>query len=201
MSGSLETPTELLLAWGRGDAAAFNRLVPLVHEQLRQLARRYMRRERADHSLEPTALVNEAYLRMIAVKGVDWQNRAHFFAIAARVMRQILVDSARRHRTPHRGRTVQHLSIDEVMVRSTVRQPDLVALDDALQGLESAYPRKSRVVELRYFGGMKVEEVAAVLGVSRDTVKRDWRFAKVWLLRELDAGAKGSRAPLRAQRT
>jgi RNA polymerase sigma-70 factor (ECF subfamily) len=201
MSGSLETPTELLLAWGRGDAAAFNRLVPLVHEQLRQLARRYMRRERADHSLEPTALVNEAYLRMIAIKGVDWQNRAHFFAIAARVMRQILVDSARRHRTPHRGRTVQHLSIDEVMVRSTVRQPDLVALDDALQGLESAYPRKSRVVELRYFGGMKVEEVAAVLGVSRDTVKRDWRFAKVWLLRELDAGAKGSRAPLRAQRT
>jgi RNA polymerase sigma factor (TIGR02999 family) len=200
MSGSLETPTELLLAWGRGDAAAFDRLVPLVHDQLRQLARRYMRRERADHTLEPTALVNEAYLRMIAVKGVDWQNRAHFFAIAARVMRQILVDSARRHRTPHRGGTVQHLSLDEVMVRSTVPHPNLVALDDALQALESAYPRKSRVVELRYFGGMKVEEVAAVLGISRDTVKRDWRFAKVWLLRELDAGAKGSRAPLRAQR-
>ena len=193
MSGSLVTPTELLLAWGRGDAAAFNRLLPLVHDQLRQLARRYMRRERADHTLQPTALVNEAYLRMIAINRMDWQNRAHVFAIAARVMRQILVDSARRHRTPHRGGTVQHVSLDEALVPSTVPQPDLVALDEALLRLESAYPRKSRVVELRYFGGMKLEEVAAVLGVSRDTVKRDWRFAKVWLLRELDAGAKGLR--------
>jgi RNA polymerase sigma factor (TIGR02999 family) len=180
MSGFPETPTELLLAWGRGEAAAFDRLVPLVHDELRQMARRYMRRERANHTLQPTALVNEAYLRMIAVNRVDWQNRAHFFAIAARVMRQILVDSARRQRAPQRGGTVQHVSLDEALLPSTAAQPDL----------ETVHPRKSQVVELRYFGGMKLEEAATVLGVSRDTVKRDWRFAKLWLLRELDAGTR-----------
>ena len=201
MSGPLVTPTELLLAWGRGDAAAFNRLVPLVHDELRQLARRYMRRERADHTLQPTALVNEAYLRMIAVHRVDWQNRAHFFAIAARLMRQILVDSARRHRTPHRGGAVQHVPLDEAVVPAPAPQPDLIALDEAMRRLESAYPRKSQVVELRYFGGMKLEEVAAVLGVSRDTVKRDWRFAKLWLLRELEGGSKAVLARAGAQRT
>jgi RNA polymerase sigma-70 factor (ECF subfamily) len=195
----LETPTELLIAWGRGDASAFDRLVPLVHDELRRLARRYMRRERVDHTLQTTALVNEAYLRMIAVGQVDWQNRAHFFAIAARVMRRILVDSARRRRAPQRGGTLQHMPLDEALVPATARQPDLVALDDALQRLESAYPRKSRVVELRYFGGMKLEEVATLLGVSRDTVKRDWRFAKLWLLRELDAGSRGTRARARPQ--
>jgi RNA polymerase sigma factor (TIGR02999 family) len=145
-----------------------------------------MRRERADHTLQTTALVNEAYLRMIAVSEVDWQSRAHFFAIAARVMRRILVDSARRRRAPQRGGAVQHMPLDEALIPANGRQPDLVALDDALQRLESVYPRKSRVVELRYFGGMKLEEAAAVLGVSRDTVKRDWRFAKMWLLRELE---------------
>ena len=188
MSGFPETPTELLLAWGRGEAAAFDRLVPLVHDELRQMARRYMRRERADHTLQPTALVNEAYLRMIAVSRVQWQNRAHFFAIAARVMRQILVDFARSRRALQR--TGQQVSLDEALVPSSVRHPDLVALDEALKRLELVHPRKSQVVELRYFGGMKLDEAATVLGVSRDTVKRDWRFAKLWLLRELDAGIR-----------
>ena len=197
MSGSPETPTELLLAWGRGEASAFDRLVPLVHDELRQLARRYMRGERPDHTLQATALVNEAYLRMIAVSQVHWQNRAHFFAIAARVMRQVLVDSARRHRA--RGGTMEQVSLDEALVPSAVRHPDLLALDEALKRLESVHPRKSEVVELRYFGGMKLEEAAAVLGVSRDTIKRDWRFAKLWLLRELDAGTKGMRARARPQ--
>jgi RNA polymerase sigma factor (TIGR02999 family) len=186
MPAPLETPTELLRAWGRGETSAFDRLVPLVHDELRLLARRYMRRERADHTLQTTALVNEAYLRMIGASQVDWQSRAHFFAIAARVMRRILVDSARRRRAPQRGGAVSHMPLDEALIPATARQPDLVALDDALQKLESEYPRKSRVVELRYFGGMKLEEAAVVLGVSRDTVKRDWRFAKMWLLRQLD---------------
>jgi RNA polymerase sigma factor (TIGR02999 family) len=186
MSAPLESPTELLRAWGRGEASAFDRLIPLVHDELRQLARRYMRRERTDHTLQTTALVNEAYLRMITVDQVDWQGRAHFFAIAARVMRRILVDSARRRHASQRGGAAQHTPLDEALIPSTARQPDLIALDDALKRLESAYPRKSRVVELRYFGGMKLEEAAVVLGVSRDTVKRDWRFAKLWLLRALD---------------
>ena len=149
-----------------------------------------MRRERPDHTLQATALVNEVYLRMIAVTQVQWQNRAHFFAIAARVMRQILVDSARSHRASRRGGTVQQVSLDEALVPAAVRHPDLVALDEALTRLELVHPRKGQVVELRYFGGMKLEEAATVLGVSRDTVKRDWRFAKLWLLRELDAGTR-----------
>jgi RNA polymerase sigma factor (TIGR02999 family) len=198
VADQLETPTELLLAWSRGDAAAFDRLVPLVHHELRRLAWRYMRRERPDHTLQATALVNEVYLRMIAVSRVHWQDRAHFFAIAARVMRQVLVDSARRHRASQRGGTLQQVSLDEALVPSTVRHPDLLALDEALKRLESVHPRKSEVVELRYFGGMKLEEAATVLGVSRDTVKRDWRFAKLWLLRELEAGTNGSRARGRA---
>jgi RNA polymerase sigma factor (TIGR02999 family) len=193
----LDSPTDLLLAWGRGEAAAFDRLVPLVHDELRRLARQYMRRERPDHTLQATALVNEVYLRMIAVSRVEWQNRAHFFAIAARVMRQILVDFARRRRAAHRGGGMQHVALDEAVLPPSVRHPDLVALDGALKRLESVHPRKSQVVELRYFGGLTLEEAATVLGVSRDTVKRDWRFAKLWLLRELDAGTR--RASARAQ--
>jgi RNA polymerase sigma-70 factor, ECF subfamily len=189
----LDSPTDLLLAWGRGEAAAFDRLVPLVHDELRRLARQYMRRERPDHTLQATALVNEVYLRMIAVSRVQWQNRAHFFAIAARVMRQILVDFARRRRASQRGGAGHQVALDEALVPSPVRHPDLVALDEALKRLELVHPRKSQVVELRYFGGMKLEEAATVIGVSRDTVKRDWRFAKLWLLRELDAGT-GTRA-------
>jgi RNA polymerase sigma factor (TIGR02999 family) len=184
----LDSATDLLLAWGRGEAAAFDRLVPLVHDALRQQARQYMRRERPDHTLQATALVNEVYLRMIAVRRVQWQNRAHFFAIAARVMRQILVDFARSRRASQRAG--QQVALDEALVPSSIRHPDLVALDEALKRLELVHPRKSQVVELRYFGGMKLEEAATVLGVSRDTVKRDWRFAKLWLLRELDPGTR-----------
>lgn len=198
MPDRLDSPTDLLLAWGRGEAAAFDRLLPLVHDELRRLARRYMRRERPDHTLQATALVNEVYLRMIAVNQVQWQNRAHFFAIAARVMRQILVDFARRRRASQRGGAGHQVALDEALVPSPVRHPDLVALDEALKRLELVHPRKSQVVELRYFGGMKLEEAATVIGVSRDTVKRDWRFAKLWLLRELDAGT-GARASRRAE--
>jgi RNA polymerase sigma factor (TIGR02999 family) len=195
----LDSPTDLLLAWGRGEATAFDRLVPLVHDELRRLARQYMRRERPDHTLQATALVNEVYLRMIAVSRVQWQNRAHFFAIAARVMRQILVDFARSRRALQRG-AGQRVALDEALMPSSVRHPDLVALDEALKRLELVHPRKSQVVELRYFGGMKLEEAATVLGVSRDTVKRDWRFAKLWLLRELDAGIRRTSARARPQR-
>lgn len=198
MPDRLDSPTDLLLAWGRGEAAAFDRLVPLVHDELRRLARQYMRRERPDHTLQATALVNEVYLRMIAVSRVQWQNRAHFFAIAARVMRQILVDFARRRRASQRGGAGHQVALDEALVPSPGRHPDLVALDEALKRLELVHPRKSQVVELRYFGGMKLEEAATVIGVSRDTVKRDWRFAKLWLLRELDAGT-GARASRRAE--
>jgi RNA polymerase sigma factor (TIGR02999 family) len=179
------SPTALLLAWGRGETDAFDRLVPLVHAELRRLARRYMGRERPGHTLQATALVNEAYLRLIEVKHVRWQNRAHFFAMSARVMRRILVDSARARRNDKRGGGVRKVSFDEDLVGLPETGADLVALDDALRALEVAHPRKSQVVELRYFGGLSIEEAGEALQVSPDTVKRDWRFAKLWLLREL----------------
>jgi RNA polymerase sigma factor (TIGR02999 family) len=180
--------TELLMAWGRGEATAFDRLVPLVHDELRRLARRYMARERPGHTLQATALVNEAYLRLIEVKRVRWQNRAHFFAMSARVMRRILVDSARARGNDKRGGGVTKVSLDEAVVVSKQPGQDLVALNDALQALEAVHPRKSQVVELRFFAGLSLEETAEALHVSPDTVKRDWRFAKLWLLRELRAG-------------
>jgi RNA polymerase sigma factor (TIGR02999 family) len=178
-------PTALLLAWSRGDTEAFDELVPLVHAELRRLARRYMSHERPGHTLQATALVNEAYLRLIEVKHVRWQNRAHFFAMSARVMRRILVDSARARGNDKRGGGVRKVAFDEDLMGLPETGADLVALDDALRALESAHPRKSQVVELRYFGGLTVEEAGEALGVSPDTVKRDWRFAKLWLLREL----------------
>ena len=187
------TPTELLMAWGRGEATAFDRLVPLVHDQLRRLARRYMAHERPGHTLQATALVNEAYLRLIEVKHVHWQNRSHFFAMSARVMRRILVDSARARGNDKRGGGVAKVSIDEGLVVSKQPGQDLVALDDALQALEAVHPRKSQVVELRFFGGLSIEEAALALQVSPDTVKRDWRFAKLWLLRELSDGTANRR--------
>ncbi len=179
------SPTELLLAWGGGDAEAFDRLVPLVHYELHRLARRYMARERPDHTLQTSALLNEAYLRLIEVKQVQWQNRAHFFAMAARMMRRILVDFARARDNEKRGGAVVKIALDEALVVSPEPEQDLVALDDALGALETIYPRKSRVVELRFFGGLTVEETAEALQISTDTVKRDWRFAKLWLVREL----------------
>ena len=184
-------PTDLLVAWGRGETDAFDRLVPLVHDELRRIARRFMGRERPGHTLQPTALVNEAYLRLIEVKRVRWQNRAHFFAMSARVMRRILVDAARARGNHKRGGGAHKVSLDEALLVARDGGPDLVALDDALQALETVHPRKSQVVELRFFGGLSLEETAEALHVSVDTVKRDWRFAKLWLLREL--GGDGRR--------
>jgi len=178
------SPTELLLAWGRGEEAALERLMPLVHSELHRLARRYMARERPDHTLQPTALVNEAYLRLMEISHVQWQNRAHFLAVAARVMRRILVDVARAHRNQKRGGGFERLELDETLA-STERPIELVALDEALDRLKAINPRQSEVVELHFFGGLTLEEAADVLEISRDTVKRDWRFAKLWLLREL----------------
>jgi RNA polymerase sigma factor (TIGR02999 family) len=184
------TPTELLLAWGQGDVGALDRLVPLVHSELRRLARRYMGRERPGHTLQATALVNEAYMRLVAVNQVRWQNRAHFFAMAARMMRRILTDSARARGNDKRGGGARKVSLDEALLVSNKPEQDLVALDEALTALEAVHPRKSQVVELRFFGGLSLEETAEALNISTDTVKRDWRFAKLWLLRELKADSR-----------
>jgi RNA polymerase sigma factor (TIGR02999 family) len=178
----------LLLAWGSGDQAAFDQLVPLVHGELRRIARQHLGRERTGHTLQPTALVNEAYLRLIDIKRIQWQDRQHFFAMAARVMRRVLVDSARARRFRKRGGGARMASLDEALEVSTEPQRDLVALDDALQALAAVDARKVQVVELRYFGGLSVEETAAALQVSPGTVMRDWKLAKVWLLRELSRG-------------
>ena len=180
-----DSPTALLLAWGRGDQAAFDELVPLVHEELRRIARRHMGHERPGHTLQATALVNEAFLRLIDVKRIQWQNRAHFFAMASRAMRRILVDSARAKHYQKRGGGAQKVSLDEALVVTNEPGQDLVALDDALTALAQVDARKSQVIEMRFFGGLSVEETAEALHVSSDTVMRDWRLAKVWLLREL----------------
>jgi RNA polymerase sigma-70 factor (ECF subfamily) len=183
--GAAANPTTLLLAWGRGDDTALDQLIPLVHDELRRLARRHMARERVGHTLQATALVNEAYLRLIAVNQVRWQNRAHFFAMASRVMRRILVDAARARGYQKRGAGAEKVSLDEALLVSDEPRQDLIALDDALNALAAFDPRKSQVVEMRFFGGLSVDETAEALQVSADTVMRDWRLAKVWLLREL----------------
>jgi len=180
--------TQLLLAWSEGDHAALDRLVPLVYTELRRLAHHYMRGERPGHTLQTTALVNEAYLRLIDSSRVRWQNRAHFFAVSAQLMRRILVDAARARGSLKRGGGVSHLALDEALAVLPRAGADLVALDDALNALAAVDPRKGQVVELRYFGGLSVEETAEVLKVSPDTVMRDWKVAKLWLLRELEKG-------------
>jgi RNA polymerase sigma-70 factor (ECF subfamily) len=183
--GAAANPTTLLLAWGRGDATALDQLIPLVHDELRRLARRHMARERVGHTLQATALVNEAYLRLIEVNQVRWQNRAHFFAMASRVMRRILVDAARARGYQKRGAGAEKVSLDEALLISGEPRQDLIALDDALNALAAFDLRKSQVVEMRFFGGLSVEETAEALHVSADTVMRDWRLARVWLVREL----------------
>jgi RNA polymerase sigma factor (TIGR02999 family) len=182
---STEEITGLLLAWGQGNAAALERLMPLVYDELHRLAHQYMNRERAGHTLQTTGLVNEAYLRLVDMNRVQWQNRAHFFAISAKLMRRILVDFARSRNYLKRGGKAPHVSLDETLLVSTQKGTDLVALDDALNALSQLDPRKSKVVEMRFFGGMSVEETAEALNVSPETVMRDWKTAKVWLLREL----------------
>jgi RNA polymerase sigma factor (TIGR02999 family) len=179
--------TGLLLAWREGDEEALARLTPLVHQELQRIARRCMRGERAGHSLQATALVNEAYLRLIDVQHVNWQNRAHFLAMSARLMRRILVDVARARGYQKRGGGALKVSLAEGLLTSEKGQ-DLVALDDALRELAKVDDRKSRIVELRFFGGLSVEETAEALSVSADTVMRDWKLAKAWLLRELRRG-------------
>jgi len=175
----------LLLAWGQGDEAALHQMIPLVQRELHQIARRCMAGEQSAHSLQPTALVNEAYLRLVEVQQMNWQNRAHFLAMAARLMRRILVDHARSKGSEKRGGAAMKITLDDAVILPHEPGPDLVALDDALEALAKLDERKSRVIEMKFFGGLSVEESAAVLRVSPDTVKRDWRLAKAWLLREL----------------
>jgi RNA polymerase sigma factor (TIGR02999 family) len=183
--------TRLLVAWSNGDQEAFDKLVPLVYDELHQRARRYLRKEQRGHVLQTTALVHEAYLRLIDARSLSWQNRAHFFAIAARLMRRILVDYARSRHYVRRGGEARHVPLEEASMFSHEKGPDLVALDDALQALATIDRRKSDVIELRFFGGLSVDETAEVLKVSADTVMRDWRLARSWLLHELSPHENG----------
>jgi len=178
--------TRLLRAWGAGDESALEQLMPLVYEELRRLAHRYMAGEQPGQTLQTTALVHEVYLRLVDVKKVDWQDRAHFYALCARLMRRILVDFARSRTYQKRGGTATHVQLDEALTVSAVVGWELLAVDDALQRLSAVDARKSQVVELRFFGGLTVEETAIALKVSPETVMRDWRLAKAWLIRELD---------------
>jgi RNA polymerase sigma-70 factor, ECF subfamily len=184
---TVSTPglTELLSDWQRGDQTALNKLTPLVYDELRRIAHRYVQRERNGHTLETTALVNEAYLRLAGQKKIEWQNRAHFFAVTAQVMRHILIDHARRRQYAKHGGDARQVSLEEAEAMSQERASELVALDEALNELARLDVRKSRVVELRYFGGLDLEETAHVLEVSVMTVRRDWRVAKAWLYRRM----------------
>jgi len=184
------TVTRLLRAWSDGEEDALQHLTPLVETELRRLARGYMARERRGHTLQPTALVNEAFVRLTDARGIRWQDRAHFLGISARLMRRVLVDHARSRGSRKRGGDADRVTLDEGMAALPERGIDIVALDRALEALAAVDLRKSRTVELRFFGGLTVEETAEVLHVSADTVKRDWRFAKLWLLRELGGDAK-----------
>jgi RNA polymerase sigma-70 factor, ECF subfamily len=177
----------LLRAWSGGDREALDRLTPVVYEELRRLARAYLRREPAGHSLQTTALVNEAYMRLVDYKRMEWRNRAHFFAVSAQLMRRILVEYARRHNLK-RGGGVQHVSLEAVAEVGSGRAADLLALDEALKALARLDSRKAQVIEMRFFGGLSVEETAEVLKVSPVTVMRDWSTAKAWLYRELTGG-------------
>jgi RNA polymerase sigma factor (TIGR02999 family) len=183
-NGSPAQVTDLLVAWSEGDKAAYDQLVPLVYDELHRLAHRYMSGERSGHTLQTTALVDEAYLRLVDQK-VHWQNRSHFFAIAAQVMRRILVDYARQRHYAKRGGGAQKVELDEAMLMARERSAELIALDDALKRLAEFDERKSRVVELRFFGGLTVDEIAKVLGISPNTVDRDWSTARAWLYKEV----------------
>jgi RNA polymerase sigma-70 factor, ECF subfamily len=177
--------TQLLRAWGSGDEQALDKLTPLVYEQLHRVARRYMADERSGHVLQTTALVNEAYLRLFDCRQLEWQDRAHFFAVCAQLMRRILIDIARSTHYQKRGGGAPHVALDEALGDSPQISVNILSLEDALGGLASLDARKGQVVELRFFGGLSVEETAEVLKVSKETVARDWRLAKSWLLREL----------------
>lgn len=177
--------TQLLIDWSNGDQAALDKLVPVVEQELRRLAHHYMRQERAGHTLQTTALVNEAFVRLVNRKSIHWQNRAHFFGIAAQLMRTILVDHARSHACAKRGGAADKLELNEALVVSQQKASEVIALDEALKELELLDPQQSRIVELRFFGGLTVEEAAEIMHVSPATIKREWSTAKAWLYREL----------------
>ncbi len=185
-SGS-EQITALLVDWSKGDQIALEQLMPLVYDELRSMARRYMRQQPAGHTFQTTELIHEAYLKLAKQGDQEWMNRAHFFGVAAKAMRHILVDYARSKSSQKRGGWQERVMLSDAVASSSGHLTDIVALDDALNTLAKLDERKSRVVELRYFGGLKTEEIAAVLNMSPETVKRDWRFARTWLIRELSA--------------
>ncbi len=183
---SFQDVTDLLLDWRHGNQEALDKLMPIVYEELRRQAHRYMRREKKGHPLQTTALINETYLRLLDCSKINWKNRAHFFAVTAQMMRRILVDYARSCRNQKRGGGLERISLDQNRIPLMEQDPDLMALDEALNTLASKDERKSRVVELRFFGGLSVKETAEVLGVSSQIVIRDWRFAKAWLARQIN---------------
>jgi RNA polymerase sigma factor (TIGR02999 family) len=185
MTASPNDVTQLLVDWGKGDPKALDGLMPLVYDELHRIASRYLRRERQGHTLQTTALINEAYMRIVDQDRVNWQSRAHFFGVAAQMMRRILVDHARSHLYAKRGGGAQKLSLDEAIATPQERDLDLVALDEALTTLAEIDPQQGRIIELRFFGGLTIEETAEVLSISPATVKRDWNMAKAWLYGEI----------------
>ncbi len=184
-TGSGQEVTRMLRAWSGGDPAALDALVPILERELHATAGRYMQRERPGHTLQTTALVNEAYLRLVDVKQADWRDRAHFLAVCAQIMRRILVDHARARRSEKRGGGIAPITLDEALAASPEAGTDVLAVDEALSAFQQIDPRKARVVELRFFGGLSIEETAEALGISVESVARDWRLAKVWLMRRL----------------
>ena len=188
--------TRLLADWGKGDRSALDKLFPLVHAELRRIARRQMKQERAGHTLQATALVNEAYLKLAGQEGFEWHDRAHFYAVCAQVMRHILIDHARAHDRDKRGGGAIQVSLSEVAVMGAEQAGDFVALDEALRALEAVDPQKGKIVELRYFGGLSIEETAEVLKISPRTVRREWRRAKAWLYRMITEGGEDETRPL-----
>ena len=192
--------TQLLAAWGKGDRSALDQLLPLVHSELRRIAQRQMSQERPGHTLQATALVNEAYLKLAGQQGFDWQNRAHFFAVCAQVMRHILIDHARAHARDKRGGGAVKVSLNDALVVADDQASHFIALDEALRRLESLDPQKGKIVELRYFGGLSVEEAAEVMNISPRTVRREWQRAKAWLYRMMTEGTEDETRPLAKSR-
>jgi RNA polymerase sigma-70 factor, ECF subfamily len=188
--------TQLLADWAQGDKSAFDKLFPLVHDELRRIARRQMSHERPGHTLQATALVNEAYLKLAGREGFEWQNRAHFYAVCAQVMRHILIDHARAHARDKRGGGTIHVSLEEVAVIAPEQADEYLALDEALRFLESVDPKKGRIVELRYFGGLSVDETAEVLDLSPRTVRREWQRSRAWLYKMITEGVGDETRPL-----
>jgi RNA polymerase sigma factor (TIGR02999 family) len=200
--GAIRNPdvTQLLADWAKGDQSAIDKLFPLVHAELRRIARRQMNQERAGHTLQATALVNEAYLKLAGQEGLEWQNRAHFFAVCAQVMRHVLIDHARAHARDKRGGGAIQVSLNDVALPAAEQAEHLVALDEALRSLERVDPQKGRIVELRYFGGLSIEETAEVLNVSPRTVRREWQRSKAWLYRMISEGTADETRPLAKSR-